>query len=473
VEARQQTQIQVFVSSTNGLIEVQSISDLPNANLRSVVSINFSAQLASISQDYANFVSKPQGIIQSHFGMREYRLNLSADIDQGNSWQLGAYVAHLLYQYDHLYCASKQNSRNSVESASIHNTQYQMGASDTTANLIVIATGAINTESEDVMSIGHLAKKCETANSQIRQWQSEGKRILFLVPFENYKEPIPDSNISLCPIKHLSQLPGLLTTLFDLPSHLADELNATFHTKNKIFKPNQKTAESEQTEGITIEAQERSSMFNFRYPVTFKLVTFGLLILLACLLYFTLSYESKNDDEVLHGLEYRLSAVLSENKSACRLAVELAQSERSYSPSENQYLAAINGGNARGVSELRHFNQAPTSSLANICQLTLHSSEQIKAIWMVSDQTELLNVLPIIMPSDNRHWSIPLVHQGNNSMHYHLLLFTENPDAADFQSLQSYLVRHQNTENLISADALSNWSRQLALPVVFLSHRLQ
>ena len=125
MEARQQTQIQVFVSSTNGLIEVQSISDLPNANLRSVMSINFTAQLASINQDYANFVSKPQGIIQSHFGMREYRLNLAADIDQGNSWQLGVYVAHFLYQYDHLYCESKQNSRDLFESATSHNTQYQ------------------------------------------------------------------------------------------------------------------------------------------------------------------------------------------------------------------------------------------------------------------------------------------------------------------------------------------------------------
>jgi hypothetical protein len=64
---------------------------------------------APISDSYQRFVAAGSGIIEERFGHRSWRLNLSSSIDAGESWQLGAFVAHELNNAGRL--AEKENRR--------------------------------------------------------------------------------------------------------------------------------------------------------------------------------------------------------------------------------------------------------------------------------------------------------------------------------------------------------------------------
>lgn len=56
--------------------------------------------------NYHDFVSIDVGVIKRRTHHGNYRLVLSQDINHGNSWQLGVYIAHLLYHYGHDMAAS-------------------------------------------------------------------------------------------------------------------------------------------------------------------------------------------------------------------------------------------------------------------------------------------------------------------------------------------------------------------------------
>lgn len=178
---------QVYIATTKSLVQVQTITALNDAQLSSVVTINKSVQTAGISMHYQAFVEKQLGIIQSTFGGNSYRMNVSSQIDIGNSWQLGAYIAHCLHASNTL-----------VES----DAQY-----------VFIASGEINTLDKSVMMVSELTQKCLVAHSAIKQWQSEGKHIYFLVPSDNFRQPLPDVSVNLTPVASLAQLHTLLYSL--------------------------------------------------------------------------------------------------------------------------------------------------------------------------------------------------------------------------------------------------------------------
>ncbi|SCA56812.1 hypothetical protein MTBPR1_30182 [Candidatus Terasakiella magnetica] len=91
--------IRVYIATTEGPVEVQRITR-EDPDVRSVVCENGTAKALPISRAYDSFVKEPTGVIQRSYDHPSYRMDLSAPITDGNSWQLGAFAAHALFAED-------------------------------------------------------------------------------------------------------------------------------------------------------------------------------------------------------------------------------------------------------------------------------------------------------------------------------------------------------------------------------------
>lgn len=93
--------IRIYIATTNGPVEVQRITR-EDAYVRSVICLNGTAKALPIARSYDAFVKEPTGVIQRSFKHPSFRMDVSASITDGNSWQLGAFMAHALYHEDRL-----------------------------------------------------------------------------------------------------------------------------------------------------------------------------------------------------------------------------------------------------------------------------------------------------------------------------------------------------------------------------------
>ncbi len=85
--------VRIFVATTRGPVHVQRITP-EDPDVSSVVCLAGKAVSLPISPAYDAFVRDPTGVIQRRFGHGAYRVDLSASVDEGYSWQLGLYLAH-------------------------------------------------------------------------------------------------------------------------------------------------------------------------------------------------------------------------------------------------------------------------------------------------------------------------------------------------------------------------------------------
>ncbi|ALZ76744.1 hypothetical protein [Rheinheimera sp. F8] len=119
--------IQVWIPTTQGVSRVLGLV-AEDADVQSVVCINHSTEALAVSSAYHQFVRKGTGIIHRHVGHGAFRLDVDHRVDQGSSWQLPVFMAHLLLQQGRLW----QGNSN-------------------TANLaaqVWIATGTVNVQGE-------------------------------------------------------------------------------------------------------------------------------------------------------------------------------------------------------------------------------------------------------------------------------------------------------------------------------------
>lgn len=87
----------VYVATTQGAVQIERITR-ETAPI-SQVCLRRTTAVLPISSDYDTFVRQPSGVIERTFGPFDpggFRLDASADIGEGNSWQLPAFVAHAL-----------------------------------------------------------------------------------------------------------------------------------------------------------------------------------------------------------------------------------------------------------------------------------------------------------------------------------------------------------------------------------------
>ncbi len=152
--------MRVFVATTEGPSEVLRIT--PEApEVRSVVCLNrTTATLPALSTAYQNFARAPSGVIEPLFGHPTYRVDVSARIDDGASWQLGVLIAH----------AAAAAGR--------------LGSDD---GAVVLATGQVLSDLT-VDAVDHVADKLAICLPRLAGLAASGGRVTALVPTGNRDE---------------------------------------------------------------------------------------------------------------------------------------------------------------------------------------------------------------------------------------------------------------------------------------------
>lgn len=111
--------VRVVVATTEGPSTVLRVTP-EDPELRSVVCLGRTTTTLPISRAYDAFVRAPTGVVERAIGHPVFRTDVSAPIDDGESWQLGLYLAHRL----------KATGR--------------LAENDGAADLVVWATGAVD-----------------------------------------------------------------------------------------------------------------------------------------------------------------------------------------------------------------------------------------------------------------------------------------------------------------------------------------
>jgi hypothetical protein len=453
---------QVFIATTKGLVQILSITRLTASDLSSVATIAGTSQLAGISSGYQGFVENPQGVIIDVFGGHAYRLNLSHGIDQGESWQLGVFIAHYLFDQG---CLSDIDSQKTISAYPNNN------------DVVIIATGKIDTISYTVLPIEALAKKCLLANSMIDQWQDQQKSVCFLAPSKNLREPLPDTVVNLTPIASLPELFQLCSMLGLAVDDLVLSKQIDTHFKTK---------------GVLIEAdflpinnyypsQKKPTLWSINTlikKVSIKTLFFLSLILLALSL-FSISLLNNqhslfdthinSNNSVTKSAVFALMGTLSDNKKSCKQ------------------------GGVSILDEGLLINKmvANPTNLAHLCQLDLVTNTQVSSLWLVTD-TKAIFVLDKLALSEKHvntllsnskflansdkpvQWSLPLPSIQSQTRKYILLAFSQPSDAADTNALESDLYRLQQAGKSHTIEDLQIWinKTQANNTVAMLQHEL-
>lgn len=91
----------IYIATTQGPVAVQRLVQ-EDDDVSSLVCLNHGSKRLPMSQAYYDFVQKGSGIIAKDFDHSAWRMDVSAPISDGESWQLGVYLAHYFYRIGRL-----------------------------------------------------------------------------------------------------------------------------------------------------------------------------------------------------------------------------------------------------------------------------------------------------------------------------------------------------------------------------------
>lgn len=151
------SRLRVFIATTEGPSEIQSLIE-EDPDIRSVVCLNGTTESLPISKGYDAFVRKPTGVIERLTGHRVYRMDVSRPITNGNSWQLGVYLAHWLQSQNRLAQRGERSDG------------------------IILATGLVNARDLSVEPVGHIEEKLTAAQVLFDEAAEEGLPVTVLIP---------------------------------------------------------------------------------------------------------------------------------------------------------------------------------------------------------------------------------------------------------------------------------------------------
>ncbi len=150
----------LIVPTTRHAAQILSITR-EDPDIRSVVCLNDSFQALPISNGYDQFVRRPTGIIEKLLGRSAYRIDVSAPVTQGDSWQLGFCLAHLLHDQDQF--------------------------SPTNADITIWATGEVDPHFR-VRQVDHIDAKIKTSYELLVAEERAGRKVMILAAPENILE---------------------------------------------------------------------------------------------------------------------------------------------------------------------------------------------------------------------------------------------------------------------------------------------
>ena len=169
--------VTVYILTTQGPVRIQRIS-AEELGVQSVICLDGRAQALPISSRYDAFVRNPTGVIERATGHSAYRMDVDQMIDDGDSWQLGVYLAHL--------------SENDI-------------GEDTH----VFVTGEVDREL-GVRPVSHVPEKLEQADDLMRALQREGKRVQVIVPQDDDSGAVDYQGIAVDQVMHVDQMFDIL-----------------------------------------------------------------------------------------------------------------------------------------------------------------------------------------------------------------------------------------------------------------------
>lgn len=169
--------VTVYILTTKGPVRVQRISE-EELGVQSVICLDGRAQALPISSRYDAFVRNPTGVIERATGHGAYRMDVDQTIDDGDSWQLGVYLAHL-------------------------------SQDEADADIYVFATGEIDREL-GVRPVSHIPEKLAQAGGLMRTLHEEDKRIRVFVPKDDNLRQFEGQGIKIEQVTHVDQVFDLL-----------------------------------------------------------------------------------------------------------------------------------------------------------------------------------------------------------------------------------------------------------------------
>ena len=155
--------VRVYIATTQGPVEIQRITREESGVPSCFCQNGYDGKLP-ISRDYDLFVQKSGGCIAKRIGHDSFRVDLSDNVHQGESWQLALVIAHDL---ENLGILAVQNE---------------------SADLIVWATGVYKSQDDrvsertEIEKIGGLNKKLVQSKSLFREQDSAGTPVLVFYP---------------------------------------------------------------------------------------------------------------------------------------------------------------------------------------------------------------------------------------------------------------------------------------------------
>lgn len=157
--------IRVHIATTEGPVAVEGITR-EQAPLSVVCVKRSTSGGLPISGAYDAFVGRSTGVIEECFGPfppGSFRLDVAAPIDDGFSWQLGAFLAHAALS------------------------EGRLAGSDEAAGTMVFVTGTVDKDL-GVGWVEHVVAKLHAAKPFLSRWKNEGRRVVLLVPKANQSE---------------------------------------------------------------------------------------------------------------------------------------------------------------------------------------------------------------------------------------------------------------------------------------------
>jgi hypothetical protein len=481
--------VHVFIATNKGLVAIQSLTDLQDNALQSVITINGSTDLATISPSYHRFVQKSTGLIQAEFGVASVRANISRNIDVGSSWQLPFYLAHFIQA-----------------NAILHNTNMGQLQSDAvklghgspkSGDIVLIATGQINTSSNVIEAVSHIPEKCITASAQIKLWMKKGILVEFFVPASGAQTSdwqqktehqkthefghtkslqyklLPEVDCAIYPVidtrqlrEHVSQLlpsteinekqgkesrliSSLKTELEKNTQHTQNSTGLFANTENELTEPSvslnqlsggNKLPQNNLKSLSTAFTQPKSlvrKLFSSKLKTTLILLLFGMAV--------AATYSIMSVGSV-----YPETRFVTKTKSG--LHCDANTVEQLINVAE-QYVSRI-----------------PSVTFSSACSMTLITASKIPQVWLVADSKTLIELSSTAIGKE-LHWTVPLPRQQQVDREYVLIVTEHSLDLADLSAFKSYLSRLEQSQKP-AVEILAMFFSQISVNPQYVSHKL-
>jgi hypothetical protein len=181
--------VRVLIGVTTGPVEVTGLAAIEELIAQSMACLDRTTQQVPISRGYDAFVKAGSGVVQRLYGHGRFRLDVSAPIDVGESWQAGVLLAHALADKGRLAGRGGE------------------------AGVVAWATGTVHIDDLSVGKVGAVDEKLRASLGALRQARASGLEVVVFLPAANIgdvgletREALARSGVALSPVDRAADM---------------------------------------------------------------------------------------------------------------------------------------------------------------------------------------------------------------------------------------------------------------------------